>query len=234
MVLPSGAGHPQDGCTVPALLLRVAQKSLPRFCSPPVRSMSTHFTNLRKSIVSSNVPLPDTFDEPLESSHSVSSHVFLVSLVTITHLIAVVSVSPPVPSASLIPLVAHAVLPATPPPLAPTDTVLPLPTARAITTITAVTECVARLPPPIQVIWSLTVMDTTDANTLQMDAAQQTLPQHQNASQTIPPSANTKGKHKAHLASINPQKSHIKVDIMIAPNIGEPDNVVIRLVSGYP
>lgn len=62
-------------------------------------------------------------------------------------------------------------------------------------------------------------MDTTDANTLQMDAAQQTLPQHQTASQTVPPSANAKGKRKARAASINPQKSRIEVDIMIAPNV---------------
>ncbi|KAK0445825.1 hypothetical protein EV421DRAFT_1902191 [Armillaria borealis] len=130
------------------------------------------------------------------------------------------SVSPPVPSASPILSVAPTVLPAAPPPLAPTDTVPPLPTARAITAVAEhAAEHVARLPPPIQAIRSLAVMDTTDMNALRMDAAQRTLPQHQTASQMVPPSANAKGKHKARPASINPQKSRIEVDIMIAPNV---------------
>ncbi len=116
-----------------------------------------------------------------------------------------------------------AVPPAAPPPLAPTDMAAPLPTARAITPATAIVkraaECVTGLPPPIQVIRSLTVIDTMDVNALQMDVAQRTLPQHQTASQTVPPSANAKGKCKARAASINPQKSCIEVDTMIAPNV---------------
>ncbi|KAK0235066.1 hypothetical protein EDD85DRAFT_791963 [Armillaria nabsnona] len=101
--------------------------------------------------------------------------------------------------------VAPAIPPAAPLPLDPTDTVLPLPTARAITAIAEhAAEHVTRLPPPIQAIWSLA---------------------HQTASQTVPPSANAKGKCKACPASINPQKSRIELDIMIVPNIGEPDHV---------
>ncbi len=115
---------------------------------------------------------------------------------------------------------APAVPPAAPPPPAPTDTVLPLPTTRAVAAVTKhAAERVAGLPPPIQAIRSLAIMDTTDANALRMDAAQRTLPQHQTASQMGPPSANAKGKRKAHPASINPQKSRIELDIMIAPNV---------------